>query len=316
MAKPQSRSWSWRHAIVKSGLPPTTRHVLLTISVFMNDAGDGCYPTTKQLAEATGLSERAICTHIEIAKQGGWLTVTVHGFKGQKWKNHQYEAAWPEVEGAEGGSARSDKKALNDVQQQSTERGSAASKKALNVVPKGTEPNDKKALNDVQSTSPVTTPITSSMSERGSDAAAPKGKKQTYPETFEAFWRDYPRTPNMSKMKALAGWKRLTLQEQTDCHRAVPLYLAFLASKPDHPKMHASTFINERRFEGFNEQAATSSPVRAVTDDDWQKRLKYGREHRQWHVGSWGPFPGAADCRVPEHLLQPSDGQGWAVWEA
>lgn len=277
MAK-QSRSWSWRHAIVKSDLPPTTRHVLLTISVFMNDAGDGCYPTTKQLAEATGLSERAVCEHIARASSSGWLSISVHGFKGQKWKNHQYEAAWPEVE--------------------------------------GTDPDDKKALTEGQSTTPVTTPITNSMSERGSDVSAPKGKKQVYPEAFEAFWRDYPRTPNMSKLKALAGWKRLTLPEQVDCHRAVPLYLDFLASKPDHPKMHASTFINERRFEGFNEQATNSAPSRVVTDADWQKRLKYGRDNRQWHVEAWGPFPGAPDCRVPEHLLQPSDGQDWAVWEA
>ena len=273
----RNRAWTWRHAITQSNLAPTTRLVLLTISCFMNDTGDGCYPTTKQLSEATGLSERAVCTHIDIARQAGWLAVSVHGFKGQKWKNHQYQAAWPEDE--------------------------------------GTEPDDRKALNEVQSTSPVTYPITNSMSERGSDPCPQSRKKQSYPEAFEAFWQAYPRTPNMSKPKALAGWKKLTEVERAACHQAVPAYRSFLASKRDHPTMHASTFINERRFEGFSEQAAASAS-KVVTDADWQKRLTFARDKRQWHVEAWGAFPGNPGCKVPEHLLQASDGQGWAVWEA
>ncbi|MGB3897022.1 MAG: helix-turn-helix domain-containing protein [Mesorhizobium sp.] len=307
----KNRAWTWRHAITQSGLAPTTRLVLLTISCFMNDTGDGCYPTTKQLAEATGLSERAVCTHIDVAKQAGWLTVSVHGFKGQKWKNHQYKAAWPEGEGTE----PDDKKALKEVQHVGTDGGSAAYEKALNVLPKGTEPDDKKALKEVQSTSPVTNPITNSMSERGSDPCPPSKKKQDYPEAFEAFWQGYPRTPNMSKPKALAGWKKLTEAERVACHQAVPAYRSFLASKRDHPTMHASTFINERRFEGFVEQAAASAP-RTVTTEDWTKRLAFARQNGKWHVAAWGPMPGQTECHVPANLLQPSDGQSWAEWEA
>ncbi len=37
------RSWTWRHGILKSDLPATTRHVLLTISCHMNDLGEGAY---------------------------------------------------------------------------------------------------------------------------------------------------------------------------------------------------------------------------------------------------------------------------------
>jgi hypothetical protein len=134
-----SRAWTWRHAIIRSSLPATTRHVLLTISCFMNDVGGGCYPTTKQLEEATGLSERAVCKHIGIAKAAGWLIVAEHGFRGQKWKNHEYCAAWPVEEGTDPCSVPSDEKALT-------------------IVPKGTDPNDKKALTLGQSTSPHTTP--------------------------------------------------------------------------------------------------------------------------------------------------------------
>ncbi|SFZ82400.1 Helix-turn-helix domain-containing protein [Devosia enhydra] len=122
-------AWSWRHAIVKSDLPPVTRHVLLTLSVFMNDMGGGCYPSTKRLAECTGLSERTVCTHLAAAADRGWLIITQHGFKGRKWKAHQYEAAWPQ--GAEGGSA---------PHAEGAERGSVPQPpEALNVVQRGTE---------------------------------------------------------------------------------------------------------------------------------------------------------------------------------
>jgi hypothetical protein len=48
--------------------------------------GEGCYHTTKELAQFTGLSERAVCTHIENAAKLGWLKKSQHGFRGQKWK--------------------------------------------------------------------------------------------------------------------------------------------------------------------------------------------------------------------------------------
>lgn len=307
----KNRAWTWRHAITQSSLAPTTRLVLLTISCFMNDTGDGCYPTTKQLAGATGLSERAVCEHISKATDAGWLTVSVHGFKGQKWKNHQYQAAWPEDEGTD----PDDRKVLTEGQHIGTDAGSVAPEKALTLVPKGTDPDDRKALTEGQSTSPVTYPITKGMSEPSSDTCPQSRKKQNYPEAFVAFWQAYPRTPNMSKSKALAGWKKLSTEEQSGCHKAVPLYRAFLASKRDHPTMHASTFINERRFEGFIEQVTASAP-RTVTVEDWTKRLVFARQNGKWHVEAWGPMPGKSECQVPPNLLQSRDGHEWAEWEA
>ena len=50
-------AWTWRHAILEAELPATTKHVLLTISCFMNDVGEGCYRTTKELAQFIGLPD-------------------------------------------------------------------------------------------------------------------------------------------------------------------------------------------------------------------------------------------------------------------
>lgn len=191
-----SIAWSWRHAITQSGLPATTRHVLLTLSCFMNDTGGDCYPTTRQIADATGLSERAVCTHIASAKEKGWLRVSVRN--GRQWKRHEYCADWPgrvterrSVKPTENGPDTYTQDAtengnhtergsvdegdrlqswlysdaqssLNDVQQTSEITAPlipVSRGSSLNDVQCLTEPNDKNPLNDVQSTSPYTNPI-------------------------------------------------------------------------------------------------------------------------------------------------------------
>ncbi len=153
------------------------------------------------------------------------------------------------------------------------------------------------------------------LSEKGTEKAGKAKGKPAYPEPFETFWRSYPTTPNMSKAKTLDAWRKLNDDDRAAADSAIPAYRAFLKGKPDHPVMHATTFLNERRFDGFAEQNAASAP-KLATEADWLKRLTYGREKRQWHIGAWGPLPGTAGCAVPEHLLQPNDGQSWAAWEA
>lgn len=51
-------------------------------------------------------------------------------------------------------------------------------------------------------------------------------------------------------------------------------------------------------------------------DREWTKKLVFARQHRQWGVEDWGPMPGKSGCRVPAHLLQPGDGDGWTEWRA
>ena len=109
MSESKVRSWTWRHAILQSDLPATTRHVLLTISCHMNDVGEGAYPSTADLAVETGLSERCVCEHISKAKAAGWLGVEQHGYRGQRWKRNEYAPRYPESvdansEGTDGGS--------------------------------------------------------------------------------------------------------------------------------------------------------------------------------------------------------------------
>lgn len=121
----QDKPYTWRQAILQSNLPAVTRHLLLTLSCYVNDMQEGCYPSTKTLEKVTGLSERTVITHLKIAAEKGWLVIEKHGFKGQEWARNHYHIAFPK----------------------GAERDSVA-------YEKGTEPDDKKALKEVQSNRP------------------------------------------------------------------------------------------------------------------------------------------------------------------
>ena len=87
--------FSWRHAVISSALSPTTRHVLLTLACHVSDAGDACFPSIDQLVAETGLSRRSVIDHLHAAQAAGWLLIGLHGFRGQKWRSHEYVIAVP-----------------------------------------------------------------------------------------------------------------------------------------------------------------------------------------------------------------------------
>lgn len=137
------RPYSWRQAILKSDLPSTTRHVLITISCHVNDAGQAACVSTAKLAEETGLSERAVISHLK-STEGEWLITRKHGFGDQRWRGNEYLPRLPgdpslDVEGTEPRSAPS----AQNVNE-GTEPRSAPS------TQRGTERHDKKALNVLQ----------------------------------------------------------------------------------------------------------------------------------------------------------------------
>jgi hypothetical protein len=137
------RPYTWRQAIHKSGLPPTTRLVLLAIAFHVNDAGQAACISTAQLADETGLSERAVISHLK-AIEGKWVVTRRHGYSGQQWARNEYLPRLPgdpslDVEGTERPSVPP-----AEIVGKGTERPSVPS------VPKGTERHDKKALNVVQ----------------------------------------------------------------------------------------------------------------------------------------------------------------------
>lgn len=155
----------WREAILQSDLPPTTRHVLLTLSCHMNKLGDNCFPSVKLLCEETGLSNRTIITHLQIANDLGWITVSIRGLEGQQWKAHQYHPSYPPylreavsiMEEAMMSGRQSGKKAVKEIHRLK-KGGEPNAKKVVNLMQEGGEPNakgcelgDKKVVKEVHS---------------------------------------------------------------------------------------------------------------------------------------------------------------------
>ena len=154
--------WGWRQAIQKSAIPSTTKLVLFNLSCWMNEQGQGCYPSTARQAQETGLSERAVCEHLEKAVVAGFLIKRVHGFSGKGWARHDYVACYPNAMqlatqdvvqvtdagsvpkcgGADAGSVRDE---------DGTDAGSVPENQ-------GTDAGSAKALTQGQSISPVISP--------------------------------------------------------------------------------------------------------------------------------------------------------------
>lgn len=88
---------TWRSAMCDSGLKPVTRHVALTLSLYMSERGDSAYPGAKRLAHDTGLTERSVRDHLACLVGAGWLQlVEKGGIKGDKRHANVYAVRVPD----------------------------------------------------------------------------------------------------------------------------------------------------------------------------------------------------------------------------
>ncbi len=137
--------FDWQKMIASENGPesPTTRHVLLTISLYMDETGGNCFPSTRTIATNTGLSERVVCRHLKIASDEGWIIKSPAGVNGQGWKRNSYESTIPQKALTQG----------QHLEAEGTDGKSAPLKKGTDFGAKGTDSGDIKALTQGQSNS-------------------------------------------------------------------------------------------------------------------------------------------------------------------
>jgi DNA-binding transcriptional MocR family regulator len=87
--------WRWLIASERGPSSPTTRHVLLTLSLHMAADGGRAFPSEQRLAQETGLSERAVSTHLRLASEKGWIVRRRRRQIGKDWAQYVYQAAVP-----------------------------------------------------------------------------------------------------------------------------------------------------------------------------------------------------------------------------
>jgi hypothetical protein len=81
--------YRWLDSIVASDLIPTTRLVAHTLAMHGRTDGTNIFPSTRRLASTSGLSERAVCVHLDLLVRRGFLgrearygdTAGARGFK-------------------------------------------------------------------------------------------------------------------------------------------------------------------------------------------------------------------------------------------
>lgn len=88
--------FTWRSAVCESNLGPTTRHVALTLALYMSERGDSAHPGPARLAHDTGLHVSTVKEHLSILTTVGWLAVVEKGgLKGEKRRANEYAARIP-----------------------------------------------------------------------------------------------------------------------------------------------------------------------------------------------------------------------------
>lgn len=91
----QLYDWRNRVASLKGPINPVMRHVLLTLSLNM-DEKCYCFPSIKYLAERTGSTEKTVGKHLKNAVQLGWIKRRRRGVNGQAWQHYEYWGTYPQ----------------------------------------------------------------------------------------------------------------------------------------------------------------------------------------------------------------------------
>ena len=307
-------AWTWRHAICKSDLPPTTRHVLHALSCWMNEVGGSCYPTTKELATATGLSERAVCEHLEKAEGWGWLKRRRHGFKGRGYRRHEYEAAFP-------GSGRGPESEPDEVDSEGENADGAltqdqqVSDDALTedqqAKARRTDPDDTDALTqDQRLRRPVHSPVQCSQA----CACAPDDDARLDDDRLREILIEAagpaarPGAKGLGSVAVIRKWLDLGADLQRDIVPAIREKASTMKPGALRSWRFMDGPIGDWMQDRKDNEPAKSTECKpfarpdpaTFTDKQWRFRVGH------WlNGGPWvdGPMPGDPDCTMPAELV-------------
>lgn len=95
-----------------------------------------------------------------------------------------------------------------------------------------------------------------------SEEKTPVRCSNKYSDGFETFWKSWKaKGGGGDKAPAHDGWKKLNVSDREfAANAAVPWFEAWRKSAPDATAIHASTYLNKRRFDGF-EPPNTGKPI-------------------------------------------------------
>ncbi|PCI51928.1 MAG: hypothetical protein COB49_00560 [Alphaproteobacteria bacterium] len=280
-----SEFFSWRSAFQKSRLPSTTKLVLFCISTYMNDHGDGAFPSIKTLMQDASLSNRAIIDHTQIAVDAGFLKVDMHGFSGRGWRRNEYRICYPE-------SGSGPDEVVNEVHYPTDD-------KVVNLTTEGGEPHDVKVVNDVHTITPVNSPENTPLRARGEIS-----EKEYLEQVMVAAEIDLakclnPRT-HTDATRIVAEW-RTSGVDVASC--AVPAIETIVTRKrlagkspPCSLKYYRAAVLEAHA------KANPNANYGKGEQDQWRTRVGIWLSSGKW-MGQWGGAPDQVGTYVPGHIL-------------
>lgn len=328
-----SLAWSWRHAFSRSDLPPSTKLVLHTLGMFMNEFGESCHPSVADICRHSGLDKKTVLKHLGLARDAGWIAVSQHGYRGQRWKRQEYVACWPERDlvapcppddDGEGGGVVPPPSGAGKVVESVPEGGGIEGSKVVEPLHQ-----DK--------TSPDTTPVTSPVEREAREREDETGDQPVDADTpgkaafskrvmrlcsgrgFSAGkWEDWDTVaPNWIER----GFAGLTPQERLDAERWRDAYLLDVRARGKQPiaignwlRGKAWTGLEPSVLERFEQQRNRSlAPEERQQPDGWAPCL--GPVGMAYLLSEMLAGPADADLAARPFLSDPQLRDAWpGVW--
>lgn len=230
---------TWRAAVASEHGPssPLARHILLTLSVHMNEKGGSCFPSISLLVKETGLSRPSLVKHLKLAVDEEWLIVKKHGYKGQNWARNDYQAAIP--------------KAVKDVYHVNVE------------VVEGGKPQNERRLTSEQK---VVNEVNSNSSYNSSkNSPVLRDEKSEY--LFEDWWDLYGK--KVDRKKCGVKWNRLSAADRQIAMDHTAVYVTTGRGKDKHYRRDPIKYLNNENWNdedllvpGYATKSETSGPDR------------------------------------------------------
>lgn len=224
--------FTWRSAFQSPGGPesPVTRHVLLSISLYMSEKGEGAFPSMEKLSEDTGLNLRTIKKHVPLAEELGWIKVVKKAGRGRGWKRNDYKAQIPESYYKK--MKEFEAEVVNEIHQQGGEPYTPPQNNVVNLSTGRGESECIDVVNEVH----LITPVNSS-----SNSPETRARKIS----FDFFWEEYEKPIDEKTCRDL--WSSLS---EEDKKRAIGFIPSYKKYQPEHRyRKNPETFLSSRFWE-------------------------------------------------------------------
>ncbi|WP_320188882.1 helix-turn-helix domain-containing protein (plasmid) [Agrobacterium rosae] len=200
-----------------SSLHPTTRHILQTLSGFMGQNGDHCFPSIIEVAKRSGRDRGTVSDHIAKAEAAGWLRVDSKGWTGPQHARKSFIARWP------------DSMCADQVEGVYDDGSALAPDAGAGPDRCGAIPHQDEAQSSTYKTSPPTSPNNpSDKTSAGADGSVERKRIRAH---FLKWLASYPNFEHYSDSEARKWWFKLSEDDRRDCIRLSPAYFQWMGKR-------------------------------------------------------------------------------------